>query len=158
MAWILKSQITYFKSIYWGRCPQPFLAKVCLNSSSELWKRKVQIFLCCSKTHLSVKLGIFFLVFILEIFFRKLTQFFLALFSVGIGNIWIATVSRQIFIMEGVFFYLFSLLFFLDQTPCILPSFFQTVPENYHMALNCETNTLCFQLWMNKGGEKLKFK
>lgn len=54
------------------------------------------------------------------------------------------------------FFYLFSLLFFLDQTPCVLPSFFQTVLENGHMALNCETNTLCFQLWMNKGGEKFK--
>ncbi|KAI1236189.1 hypothetical protein IHE44_0001466 [Lamprotornis superbus] len=44
------------------------------------------------------------------------------------------------------------------QISCILPSFFQTFPGNGHMTLNCETNTLCFQSWMNEGGEKLKSK
>lgn len=103
MAWTLKSQITYFKSIYSGCHPQPFLAEVFLSSSSELWKRKVQSFLCCFKTHISVKLGIFFLIFVLNNFFQKIALFFLTLFSVGIENIWIATVCREILVMEGSF-------------------------------------------------------
>lgn len=155
MASILKSQITYLKSIYWGCCTQPFLAKFCLSSSSELWKRKVQTFLCCSKTHLSVKSGKFFLIFILD-YFQKINMIFSCPIFSGHREHLDCHCLHRILHCGRYFFYLFSLLFFLDQTFCVLPPFFQTVPENGHKTLNSETNTLCFQLWMNKAGEKFK--